>query len=106
MNVSRQAVSKWESTQTIPDLEKILILSRLFGVTTDYLLKDEVECEEYTDDEEIPIKKVTLSLANEFLQWKNSSSLKIAIGTFLCIISPITLIMLSAVTLMPNSVIS
>lgn len=106
MNVSRQAVSKWESAQTIPDLEKILTLSRIFGVTTDYLLKDEVECEEYTDDEEISIKTVTLSLANEFLQWKASSALKIAIGTFLCIISPITLIMLSAVTLMPNSVIS
>ena len=43
MNVSRQAVSKWESAQTIPDLEKILQLSNLFGVTTDYLLKDEIE---------------------------------------------------------------
>ena len=40
MQVSRQAVSKWEGAQTIPDLEKILMLSRLFGVTTDYLLKD------------------------------------------------------------------
>ena len=35
MNVSRQAVSKWESAQTVPDLEKILQLSGLFGVTTD-----------------------------------------------------------------------
>ena len=32
------------------DLEKILQLSALFGVTTDYLLKDEIEDEEYTDD--------------------------------------------------------
>ena len=38
MNVSRQAVSKWESAQTVPDLEKILMLGALFGVTTDYLL--------------------------------------------------------------------
>ena len=36
MNISRQAVSKWESAQTLPDLEKILQLSALFGVTTDY----------------------------------------------------------------------
>ena len=43
MNVSRQAVSKWESAQTIPDLGKILQLGNLFGVTTDYLLKDEIE---------------------------------------------------------------
>ena len=38
MNVSRQAVSKWESEQSIPDIEKIVNLSKLFGVTTDYLL--------------------------------------------------------------------
>lgn len=36
MNVSRQAVSKWESNQSIPDIEKIVDLSELFGVTTDY----------------------------------------------------------------------
>ena len=51
MNVSRQAVSKWESAQTIPDLEKILQLGTLFGVTTDYLLKDEIEEEEFSNDD-------------------------------------------------------
>ena len=40
MNVTRQAVSKWESNQSIPDIEKIVDLSELFGVTTDYLLKN------------------------------------------------------------------
>ena len=40
MNVSRQAVSKWESNQSIPDIEKIVDLSELFGVTTNYLLKN------------------------------------------------------------------
>ena len=37
--VSRQAVSKWESEQSIPDLDKIVVLSEIFDVTTDYLLK-------------------------------------------------------------------
>ncbi|MBO4680396.1 MAG: helix-turn-helix transcriptional regulator [Clostridiales bacterium] len=37
--VSRQAVSKWESEQSIPDLDKVVILSEIFEVTTDYLLK-------------------------------------------------------------------
>ena len=46
MNISRQAVSKWESDQSVPDIEKILQLSELFGVTTDYLLKDETEQKE------------------------------------------------------------
>ena len=37
--VSRQAVSKWESEQSIPDIDKIVILSEIFDVTTDYILK-------------------------------------------------------------------
>ncbi len=45
MNVSRQSVSKWESAQSVPDLARILQLSAIFGVTTDYLLKDELEAE-------------------------------------------------------------
>ena len=43
LGVSRQAVSKWEGAQSIPDLERVLAMSRLFGVSTDYLLKDEQE---------------------------------------------------------------
>lgn len=39
MGVSRQAVSKWESEQSTPDLEKIIMISELFEVTTDYILK-------------------------------------------------------------------
>lgn len=39
VGVSRQAVSKWESEQSIPDIEKIIIMSELFEVTTDYILK-------------------------------------------------------------------
>lgn len=39
MGVSRQAVSKWESEQSTPDMERIILLSDFFEVTTDYLLK-------------------------------------------------------------------
>ncbi len=39
IGVSRQAVSKWESEQSTPDIEKIIIMSELFEVTTDYILK-------------------------------------------------------------------
>ncbi len=39
VGVSRQAVSKWECEQSIPDLEKIISMSDLFEVTTDYILK-------------------------------------------------------------------
>lgn len=39
--VSRQAVSKWELGESVPELEKVVLLSEVFGVTTDYLLKEE-----------------------------------------------------------------
>ena len=41
VGVSRQSVSKWESGNAMPDLDKIVVLSRIFNVTTDYLLKDD-----------------------------------------------------------------
>ena len=41
LGVSRQSVSKWESNGALPDIDKIIAMSKLFGVSTDYLLKDE-----------------------------------------------------------------
>ena len=49
LGVTRQSVSKWEGAQSVPDLDKVVQMSRLFGVTTDFLLKDELsEEEDYT----------------------------------------------------------
>ncbi len=107
MNISRQAVSKWESARTIPDLEKILQLAGLFGVTTDYLLKDELEDEEFTDDEpDIGIKRITIAEASSYLEQRSQASWKIALATFLCILSPITMILLGAASENPSVGIS
>ncbi len=107
MQVSRQAVSKWEGAQTVPDLEKILALSRLFGVTTDYLLKDELEDEEFTDDtDRAPVKRVSLALANEFLEWRKKAAKRIAAGAFLCVIAVIPLLLLAAATTVPEYSVS
>ena len=43
LNVSRQSISKWELNESIPDIQNIVAMSQLFDVTTDYLLKDEME---------------------------------------------------------------
>ena len=46
LGVSRQAISKWEGGAAIPEVEKLLALSKYFGVTADYLLNDELDtCE-------------------------------------------------------------
>ena len=95
INVSRQAVSKWESVQSIPELENILQLANLFGVTTDYLLKDEIENEEYTDGISDPgIRKITLAEADEYLVQRKKASKKIALATVLCIIAIFPLLLL------------
>lgn len=107
MNVSRQAVSKWESAQSIPDLEKILQLSKLFCVTTDYLLKDDIEDEEFTNDSyDASVKKITIEEANIYLNQRKKASWRIALATFLCIISPITLIILTILSEQPNSIVT
>ena len=93
MQVSRQAVSKWEGAQAVPDLEKILRLGQLFGVTTDYLLKDELEQESFAE-EAAPARRVTLAQANEYLDLRERASLRIAAATVLCIVSPIPLMLL------------
>lgn len=98
MQVSRQAVSKWEGAQTIPDLGKILMMGNLFGVTTDYLLKDEMEDEEFTEENCTSVRKISIAQANDFLEWRKLASIRIAVGTFLCVIAAIPLLILDAAT--------
>ncbi|MBR6594071.1 MAG: helix-turn-helix transcriptional regulator [Clostridia bacterium] len=43
LNVSRQAVSKWESGVSVPESEKLIAISNFFGVSVDYLIKDDIE---------------------------------------------------------------
>ena len=98
IQVTRQSVSKWEGAQSIPDLDKILRLSQIFGVSTDYLLKDELEDAEYSDhvEDTYTLRRVTMEEANAFLSIKEFTAKRIALATFLCIISPITLFLLNA----------
>jgi len=107
LGVSRQAVSKWESAGAVPDLQRILQMSELFGVSTDYLLKDEMQAENITYHESTesyaePLKKVTMENANEFLDMKRNGSKVVANATSMCILSPILLIVL--VTMAEDSV--
>ena len=97
VGVSRQAISKWESAQSVPDLDKILRMSEIFGVTTDFLLKDEMETEEYSGstEQDSPLRAVSMEDANAYLAFKRSAAVKIAFGVLLCILSPICLILLS-----------
>ena len=100
LGVSRQAVSKWESAGAVPDLQRIIQLSELFSVSTDYLLKDEMEVEASSDmmkgiNEDMTLRKVSMEEANEFLEMKRKGAPSIANAVSMCIISPALLIFLS-----------
>lgn len=98
LNVTRQSVSKWEGAQSVPDIDKILQLSCLFGVTTDYLLKDDAAEPEYTEDDTSPLPRVTLAQANDYLAKARANAPKLALATALCVVSPIPLLALGALS--------
>lgn len=104
LGVSRQSVSKWEGAQATPDIQKIIKMAELFGVSTDYLLKDEMEPETYvpesfvSSEPEENVRKVSFEEASEFLSLEEKNSGKIANAVSLCIISPALLIFLGGLT--------
>lgn len=96
LNVSRQSVSKWESAGSIPDISKILEMSRIFEVSTDYLLKDDSREEIYEESyEEESIRVLPLEEAQTYMSLVKRLGSKISFGVMLCILSPITLLLLA-----------
>lgn len=101
LGVTRQSVSKWEGAQSVPDMDKVVMMSRLFGVSTDFLLKDELEEETpcaAAQDDDTPLRRVSLTQASAYLALRKAAALKIAAATALCIVSPVTLLLLSALS--------
>ena len=99
LDVSRQSISKWESAQSIPDMNKILKLSEIFGVSTDFLLKDDMDTAEYVEipvdeDNEHKVRSVSMEEASEFISVRREQSGRIALGVMLCILCPVLLIIL------------
>ena len=99
LGVSRQSISKWEGAQSIPDMNKILAMADLFGVSTDYLLRDEMDMPEgaAVDSGEAdadPAVRVSMETARAYIEARTAAAPKIALGVMLCIFSPILLILL------------
>lgn len=104
LGVSRQAVSKWESAASIPDLDKILKLSRLFGVSTDLLLKDELDLTDSPPEQSLPPqeenasgpppRQISLEEVNAYLDTIRVQAGRLALGVALCILSPVVFLLL------------
>lgn len=97
MNVSRQSVSKWEGAQSVPEMDKILMLSSIFGVSTDFLLKDELEeLDGITiSDSNVSVRKVSIEEASSLIEISQVGAPRLALGVFLCIMSPTVFLLLT-----------
>lgn len=105
LGVSRQSVSKWESGQSIPDLDRILKMSIIFGVSTDYLLKDDAEpIDDAAPTVDAPqasdetARLITMEDAYHYLSMVQMAAPRIARGVTLCILSPIVLFLLGGLS--------
>lgn len=104
LGVSRQSVSKWESSQSIPDLDRILKMSDIFGVSTDYLLKDDVEPADTQPQMDAPqpeeegARMIGMEEAYHYLSMVQMAAPRIARGVTLCILSSIVLFLLGGLS--------
>ena len=103
LGVSRQSVSKWEGAQSTPDMDKIIKLANLFGVSTDYLLRDEITAPTAAPSEapdqavsanNEPLDPVSMEEANAYLADSERHSTRVAAGVALCILSSVPLFIL------------
>ena len=110
LSVSRQSISKWEGAQAIPDIQKIIKMAELFGVSTDYLLKDELEPEGMADSagsfnagegSEGTIR-VTMEEANEYLELEADLTPRRANLVSLCIFAPALLLFMIGMSELPG----
>lgn len=107
LGVSRQSVSKWEGAQSVPDMQKVVQMSRLFGVTTDYLLKEELgEPEPAPAESDAPLRCVTMEQAADYLALRQAAAPKLALATLLCVLSPVALLLLAALSDRPGAALS
>lgn len=79
LNVSRQAISRWEAGASLPDTVHVVKLSKLFGVTTDYLLHDE-----YTSDRDIPFVRYTENAIKQEHDRKRTFWILVGVQIFGC----------------------
>jgi transcriptional regulator with XRE-family HTH domain len=92
MNVSRQSVSKWESTNSIPDLNRIIMLAEIFDVSTDFLLKDDIEAfDSLSEGIEPGLIQISLEQALKYVENKMEVASLVTKGVALCVCSVVPL---------------
>lgn len=112
LGVSRQSVSKWESSASVPELDRIVELSRIFNITTDELLLDQSPAPytetpyEKTHPQTAPLRTVSMEEGRTYLMQAEKYTTKIALGVCLCILSPTPLLLLAGLSQTISPVVS
>ena len=105
LNVSRQSISKWESNQSFPEIDRIILMSEIFNVSTDYLLKEKTN--DYSknsiskDYNLIGIILISIGLILSLLWYEYLSLLPIVLGLIIQIIG-ISLMLSNNISLSKN----
>ena len=99
VGVSRQSVSKWESSLSMPDLDKVVKLSQIFSVSTDFLLDDSLGMEQVIVDEKVEdtSRLIDLDLLNQYYSAYDKLAKFISLATILVITSPIAFMALESI---------
>ncbi len=116
LDISRQSVSKWESGTSVPELDKIIKISDIFNVSTDYLLKEDItepepekrmdSCEDRLQQAEFQSEetaqqtehRVSSQEADSYINLVREVASRMALGVVLCIWSPICLLFLGGLS--------
>ncbi|MBF4695552.1 helix-turn-helix transcriptional regulator [Fusibacter sp. Q10-2] len=97
LNISRQSVSKWESGTSTPELNKIILLADIFGVSIDTLVKDDVESYVTIDPEnKLKLKKMSIDDVTRYEALRNKKTRIIAKNVMICIYACVPLFFLLA----------
>lgn len=116
LDISRQSVSKWESGTSVPELDKIIKISDIFNVSTDYLLKEDItepgpekrmdSCGDRLQQAEFQSEetaqqtehRVSSQEADSYINLVREVASRMALGVVLCIWSPICLLFLGGLS--------
>lgn len=80
LNVSRQAISKWEAGQSVPESDKLIAISNYFNVSLDYLMKEDDEQDNLSKKEQNDTSSLTVDRTKWLL------GIIICIGGIICLI--------------------
>ena len=107
LNVSRQSVSKWEGAASVPELDKIILLAQIFGITTDALLLDTISPEADTSPATPPVsdfktgpslRLVSLQEGQDYAALMHHTARRFALAVSACMFAVMQLILLGSIS--------